>query len=197
VRLDEERERYMSDLVQRLRKIDEREMEKARVLSNMRDPERDNECGRTAVAAREAADRIEALEEELEREREAYQSACGLVARMHHAATGSITGPRLGVVEDVAAVEKDARRYQWLRCRVVVRTQESLAGSRRPGLDIAIGGTYFDVRYSARDYEVSKLEAAIDAVLDAEAAAQNVASARRPDQPETGAGITSQDTPQG
>lgn len=33
-----------------------------------------------------------------------YEGACKLVAEMHAAAVGKITGPRLGVVEDVAAI---------------------------------------------------------------------------------------------
>jgi hypothetical protein len=166
VGLDEERERYMSDL------------ERGSAETIVKELRRVQQVGATSLlrcVAMEAADRIEALEAELEHERNNI----------------------LSLRDELELVGQDARRYQWLRCRVVVRTQESLAGSKRPGLDIAIGGTYFDVLYSARDYEVSKLDAAIDAVLNAGAADQNVASARRPDEPDAGAGITSQDTPQG
>ena len=49
-----------------------------------------------------------------------YRDACTLVAQMHHAATGCVTGPAVGVVEDVAAVKserdaalKDAERLKW------------------------------------------------------------------------------------
>jgi hypothetical protein len=36
-----------------------------------------------------------------------YESACKAVAQMHFAATGSTDGPRLGVVEDVAALRNE------------------------------------------------------------------------------------------
>ena len=62
---------------------------------------------------------------EIERLRADYEGACKLVADMHAAATGRPgEGPRLGVVEDVAAVaavaveaerlRAEAARYRWL-----------------------------------------------------------------------------------
>ena len=39
-----------------------------------------------------------------DRARRDYEGACHLVAKMHHAATGAVTGPARGVVEDVAGV---------------------------------------------------------------------------------------------
>lgn len=66
------------------------------------------------------APEVAALKAELERTKNDYQRACGLVADMHAAAVGEMTGPRLGVVEDVAALKaerdaamKDAERYRW------------------------------------------------------------------------------------
>lgn len=68
------------------------------------------------------APEVAALKAELERTKNDYQRACGLVADMHAAAVGEMTGPRLGVVEDVAALKaerdaaiKDAERYRYLR----------------------------------------------------------------------------------
>lgn len=45
--------------------------------------------------------------EEAERWRKDYFGACGLVAKMHEAAVGEITGPVRGVVEDVADVRAE------------------------------------------------------------------------------------------
>jgi hypothetical protein len=46
--------------------------------------------------------RTEALRAENERLRDDHGKACKLVSDMHYAATGSITGPKRGVVEDIA-----------------------------------------------------------------------------------------------
>ena len=53
---------------------------------------------------------LEKTEAERDAMRVAYENACKLVAQMHHAATGSVTGPSVGVVEDVAVLkaERDA-----------------------------------------------------------------------------------------
>lgn len=48
-----------------------------------------------------------ALQLELASAKEAYLNACKLVADMHAAAVGGATGPRLGVVEDVAALKTE------------------------------------------------------------------------------------------
>lgn len=53
--------------------------------------------------ARLTRERDEAREER-DRARRDYEVACHLVAKMHHAATGAVTGPARGVVEDVADV---------------------------------------------------------------------------------------------
>lgn len=70
------------------------------------------------------------LHAEVERLKEDYRHACATVAQMHAAATGRPgEGPRLGVIEDAAAVcaerdalraeierlRADAERYRWLR----------------------------------------------------------------------------------
>jgi uncharacterized protein (DUF433 family) len=57
---------------------------------------------RAALATERAA--REAAEKERDRFRADHEHACTLVARMHAAAVGEVTGPKLGVVEDVAAV---------------------------------------------------------------------------------------------
>jgi len=61
---------------------------------------------------------IEALIKELEdakaeaaRFREEHQGACHLVAQMHAAAVGEVTGPNRGVVEDVEDLRRS--RDQW------------------------------------------------------------------------------------
>jgi hypothetical protein len=41
-----------------------------------------------------------------------YENACRLVAKMHHAATGEVAGPRYGVVEDVADLRTRAERAE-------------------------------------------------------------------------------------
>lgn len=46
---------------------------------------------------------VDELRAELEGARRDYEGACGTIARMHAAAVGEVTGPALGVVEDVAA----------------------------------------------------------------------------------------------
>lgn len=68
---------------------------------------------------REVLAHIDKLEAENERLKKDYQHACNLVADMHAAAVGDVTGPKVGVVEDVAAVRaeneqlrKDAERYR-------------------------------------------------------------------------------------
>ena len=77
----------------------------------------------TTVLCAEAADEIERLTAERDALRKDYERACLLVAQMHLAATGSVTGPAVGVVEDVAAMkverdtwEKRARDYGWPDC---------------------------------------------------------------------------------
>ena len=56
--------------------------------------------------------RAEAAEAEALQQKENYDRACQLVAAMHAAAVGEITGPKRGVVEDVADLraERDALR---------------------------------------------------------------------------------------
>ena len=53
--------------------------------------------------ARLTRERDEAREER-DRARRDHEGACQLVAKMHHAATGAVSGPARGVVEDVADV---------------------------------------------------------------------------------------------
>ena len=57
-------------------------------------------------------DAAEALADAIERYHRDYTGACQTIAEMHAAAVGAVTGPRIGVVEDVAAVraELDALR---------------------------------------------------------------------------------------
>ncbi len=63
-----------------------------------------------------AAAELRRLQAENEALRAEYQSACGVVARMHLAATGQTIGPKRGVVEDVedlrAEVEELRSRLQ-------------------------------------------------------------------------------------
>jgi len=44
---------------------------------------------------------------EIERLRSDYENACKTIAQMHFAATGSLDGPRLGVVDDVRALRAE------------------------------------------------------------------------------------------
>ncbi len=53
--------------------------------------------------ARLTRERDEAREER-DRARRDHEGACRLMAKMHHAARGAVTGPARGVVEDVAGV---------------------------------------------------------------------------------------------
>src|SRR5574343_1197292 len=50
------------------------------------------------------------LRAEVERLKGDYHHACKLVADMHAAAVGEVTGPKAGVVEDVAAVRDELER---------------------------------------------------------------------------------------
>lgn len=52
--------------------------------------------------------RLLAAETEAARFKADYEGACALVAKMHAAAVGEVTGPRIGPVEDVAAVRARA-----------------------------------------------------------------------------------------
>jgi hypothetical protein len=61
------------------------------------------------------ATKIEELIAERDKLRADYESACKLVADMHAAAMGGVVGPAAGVVEDVAALREDAKRFRWLR----------------------------------------------------------------------------------
>ena len=54
-------------------------------------------------------------EAEIARLREDYSGACKLVVQMHFAATGSLEGVQLGVVEDLTAMRQDADRWRWFR----------------------------------------------------------------------------------
>jgi hypothetical protein len=68
---------------------------------------------------------------------------------------------------------EDARRYRWLRKRLEIRDQESMAGTSRPALCTRIGRAFMDSHgptlstRSAEHYESesAKLDAAIDAAL--------------------------------
>jgi hypothetical protein len=61
-----------------------------------------------------AEERARTAEAEAERLRDDYDKACVLVADMHAAAMGEVTGPVLGVVEDVADLRRqvDERTYE-------------------------------------------------------------------------------------
>lgn len=67
-------------------------------------------CNPSAMS--EVLAHIDALEAENERLKNDYQRACKLVADMHAAAVGEITGPKVGVVEDVAAVRTENERLR-------------------------------------------------------------------------------------
>ena len=54
-----------------------------------------------ATAVRAVIKELEYAKAEAERFKEEHQGACHLVARMHAAAVGEVTGPNRGVVEDV------------------------------------------------------------------------------------------------
>ena len=49
---------------------------------------------------------LAAAREEIERLEENHEAACVIIAEMHAAAVGEVTGPKIGVVEDVAEVRK-------------------------------------------------------------------------------------------
>jgi hypothetical protein len=84
--------------------------------------------------ARQARREAAASREEAERYKAEYEHACKTVAQMHFAATGSLDGPRLGVVEDVAAVatELERERMRLVACGVVAMadTPDSAAKAR-------------------------------------------------------------------
>jgi len=55
---------------------------------------------------------LEYAEEEAERFKEEHQGACHLVAQMHAAAVGEVTGPNRGVVEDVEDLRLRAEKAE-------------------------------------------------------------------------------------
>ena len=65
------------------------------------------------------ATKIEGLIAERDKLRADYESACKVVADMHAAAMGGVVGPAAGVVEDVAALREDAKRFRWLAPRML------------------------------------------------------------------------------
>jgi multidrug resistance efflux pump len=126
-------------------------------------------------AVNEAADRIEALEADHRTQNECIADQHDELARLR---------------AELERVGQDARRYQWLRDVDLFSSSHRGPAVSQPTYD---NGTF---RYNEM-LVGEALDAAVDSELDAEAAAKNVADARRPDEPNTGAWITSQDTPQG
>jgi hypothetical protein len=70
---------------------------------------------------------------------------------------------------------EDARRYRWLRNRLQIRNEESMAGTYRPALCTKLGWSFVDSKgpvvssRSAEYYESesAKLDAAIDSAIGA------------------------------
>lgn len=55
---------------------------------------------------------VETLEQKIADKNDAYRAACAVVAKMHEAAIGEVTGPKLGVVEDVAELRQQLAEAQ-------------------------------------------------------------------------------------
>ena len=71
-------------------------------------------------------------------------------------------------------IDRDAARYRWLRRRIEVCMVEAVSGTRRPGLNVRLGRSFFDSRVSQMgivDRRGDELDAAIDAVIVAEESA--------------------------
>jgi hypothetical protein len=71
-------------------------------------------------------------------------------------------------------IDRDAARYRWLRERLEVRKLEAVNGTRRPGLNVRLGRSFFDSRVSQMgivDRRGDELDAAIDASIRAEESA--------------------------
>ena len=64
----------------------------------------DINAGRTVKKIRDLESRVRELEEENARLKDNHEAACVIIADMHAAAIGEVTGPKLGVVKDVADV---------------------------------------------------------------------------------------------
>ena len=62
--------------------------------------------------ATEWASEIAKLKQELAELKEDYKRACKTIADMHAAAVGEITGPKRGVIEDVANVRAEVDRLR-------------------------------------------------------------------------------------
>lgn len=69
-------------------------------------------CARVALQHHNQTQTILSLREQLEAMRANYTSARELVAKMHAAAVGEISGPRRGVVEDVEDLRQRALRAE-------------------------------------------------------------------------------------
>lgn len=71
-------------------------------------------------------------------------------------------------------IDRDAARYRWLRERLQVRNMEAMNGTRRPGLNVRLGRSFFDSRVSpmgVADRRGDELDAAIDAAIRGEESA--------------------------
>lgn len=87
------------------------------------------ETGADNQTASHAFDQIEELRAEAQKWKDAHGEACALVARIHAAAVGEVTGPKRGVVEDVedvvnglrvrvAELEAEIRSFRYLMAAV-------------------------------------------------------------------------------
>ena len=73
---------------------------------------------------------------------------------------------------EIEALRADAERYRWLRHRLKVREEKSLAGSYRDSIYVRVGQSFFDtptrgvkgyVEPAEYEKECAELDAAIDA----------------------------------
>ena len=88
----------------------------------------------TEAVLRDAEKARKEAERERDEAKQAHEGACLLVAKMHHAATGAVTGPIRGVVEDVADISARlaAAESRAARLEEKVRRIQSACGLPNP-----------------------------------------------------------------
>ncbi len=83
-----------------------------------------------ASQANRLNDEKNAAESQLADMKENYERACGTVAKMHAAAMGEVTGPKRGVVEDVADMKE--RADAWRQKYEALALQQPLSTTPSP-----------------------------------------------------------------
>ena len=107
-----------------------------------------------------ACGEIESLRQQLAEYKGSYENACNLVARMHAAAVGEVTGPRRGVVEDV----EDLR--QQLALWKEAAAEKNLVIERLKAREDALIAELKCINYAINDLRVDLTITAAEAITE-------------------------------